>query len=251
MREVFDPDEVAALCGPDPLCRWAATAAGRPAAPRVFASPAHDAVAVAAPDLSGRDRIAVRGTPQAAGRLVRAVLDVVGPGYRPLGDRELLRRVAAGTPGLRLIDDFGWMECRRAPEPTAAGAVAWLARDRATDREVEALLGLAFPGSYARARYPEDVRWAGTRDGGGALRAVAALAWSAPGIGFLAGVAVHPVARGRGLARLVCGFAAADAVARHGAVGLIVDDENAPALRCYRSIGFGYRPLAAAVAAAD
>jgi hypothetical protein len=57
-------------------------------------------------------------------------------------------------------------------------------------------------------------RWAGVRDGAGRLAAVAALAWSAPGVGLIAGVAVQPGARGQGLGRQVCGFVVAAALAR-------------------------------------
>jgi N-acetylglutamate synthase-like GNAT family acetyltransferase len=53
-------------------------------------------------------------------------------------------------------------------------------------------------------------------DDTGRLAAVAALAWSAPDVGLLTGVTVHPDARGQGLGREVCSFAIAGAVARHG-----------------------------------
>ncbi len=248
MREVLDPEEAAALCAPDTLCRWALR--DRPPGVRVFRDVRSRAVAVAAPGLSGRDRIAVRGPvggPTTA--LVREVLDAVGAGYRPLGEREVIRHVARGIAGRRAVADFGWMECRAVPEAVAAGAaggaVRWLAPECAA--RVDALLDAGFPSSSARARHPDDVRWAGWHDAAGALRAVAALAWSAPGVGFVAGVAVDPGWRGRGLGRRVCGFVAAEAVARHGRAALIVDDANTAAVRGYRAVGFGYRPLAAAI----
>jgi ribosomal protein S18 acetylase RimI-like enzyme len=247
VREVSEPGAAAALCGADPWCRWALRAGGRTAASRVFAAPGDAAVAVAAPDLSGRDRVAVGGRPDAARELVRAVLAEVGAAYRPLGAREVLRRVADGPGPLRLVADFGWMACDRPPAAAGGAGVGWLPPGPATADAVDALLAVAYPGSYAHGRGPADARWAGVRGADGALRAVAALAWSAPDVGFLAGVAVHPAARGTGLGSRVCGFVAAEAVARYGAAGLMVDDANAAAVRCYRSLGFGYRPLAAAL----
>ncbi len=75
---------------------------------------------------------------------------------------------------------------------------------------------------------------------------MAALAWSAPTLGFIAGVGVRPDARGQGLGRDVCSFVVATALGRHGAAGLMVDEENLSAQRLYRGLGLHYRPLRAA-----
>jgi GNAT superfamily N-acetyltransferase len=254
VREITDRDELTRLCGGDALCRWAARDLRDGVRAFTHGAPGATAVAVASPALSRRDRIVVHGAASAAVPLVREVLGLVGPGYRPLGARELLRAVAAALPGHAAMADFGWMD-RTAPrdggpagrrEPLPQG-VGWL--PSACAAEVDALLEDAFPGAYARARDPEDVRWAGARAGDGTLCAVAALAWSAPDVGFLTGVAVRPGLRGRGLARRVCGYVAEWALARHGTAALIVDDVNTAAVRCYRAIGFTYRPLAVAVPA--
>ena len=77
---------------------------------------------------------------------------------------------------------------------------------------------------------------------------IAADAWSAPEVGFLAGVATHPVARGQGLSRQVCGFVTAELVKRHGRVGLMVDGDNAAAINLYERLGYTYRRVAAASA---
>ena len=109
-----------------------------------------------------------------------------------------------------------------------------------------ALLDEAFPESYAYPGRPgARDRWAGVRDGG-RLVAVAALAWCAPTVGFLGGVATAPAARGRGLGRVVCAFTVERALAEYGTAALIVDDANSAALRLYRGLGLAYRPLGAA-----
>ena len=100
----------------DPLCRWAA---GHPdGGSRIFVRGA--AVAVAAPGLSMRDRLVVTGPPADAVPLVRDVLDAVGPGYRPLGDRALIDALVARLPGLHPAPAFGWMDrsTTHTPQPT-------------------------------------------------------------------------------------------------------------------------------------
>jgi predicted GNAT family acetyltransferase len=75
---------------------------------------------------------------------------------------------------------------------------------------------------------------------------VAAEAWPVPGIGFLAGVATHPDARGRGLAKRLCAFVTDDLLRDNERVALFVDYWNEAALRTYRRLGFTLRPLGAA-----
>ncbi|SEG29850.1 Acetyltransferase (GNAT) family protein [Actinacidiphila yanglinensis] len=235
------PAPAAAL---DPLVRWAAQEPG--GASRVFIR--GDAVAVAAPGLSGRDRLVVAGPAADAVPLVRVVLPRIGPGFRPFGDRALLRAVVAEVPGLAPVADFGWMQTDRPPDGPAEGA-AWLTAADAD--ETSALLDEAFPASYAYpGRCGPGERWAGVRTGG-RLAAVAALAWCAPDVAFLAGVATAPSARGLGLGRTACAFLLREALADRPLAALVVDDANTPALRLYRALGLAYRPLAAAAQRAE
>ncbi|MGO8958956.1 MAG: GNAT family N-acetyltransferase [Streptosporangiaceae bacterium] len=88
--------------------------------------------------------------------------------------------------------------------------------------------------------------WAGVRDDAGRLLATGTLAWSAPAVGLLAGIAVDPKARGQGLGRDICGFLVAEALRRHDAAALMVEEWNHPAQRIYRELGMRYRALAAA-----
>ena len=243
MRALLDADELDAACGGDALCRWAAQ--GLAPGVRAFASDDGAALAIAAPGLSMRDRLAIRGPVERVAPLVREALALLGPTYRPLGAQALVEAVAAAVPGLAVRNRFGWMERGRdGPALPAADGGAWLSP--ADAGEVAALLDLSFPGSYARPGRPPDARWAGVRDARGVLRASAALAWSAPAVGLVAGVAVHPGSRGAGLGCAVSAFVVAEALSRHGTAALMVDDVNAAAIRTYRACGLAYRSVAAA-----
>ncbi len=247
---------------------WAAqtTPGGRPG-PGVRIHRRKTATAVASPALSGRDRIAVAGRPADAVPLVREVLAEVGPTYRPFGDAELIDALVRG------IDDlepggapFHWMETRTAPEPvhTAGLRLGWLDADG--ERQAQTLFDRFFPGSYAQPGRPGARRWAGVyaterpdgagegdgeRDGdgdgrGGRLLAVAADAWSVAGCGLLAGVVAHPRARGRGLGAAVSAFVIDALVRRYGRAALMVDADNAPAIRAYERAGMRARLFGAA-----
>ncbi len=243
MREIGDHEELVALCGADTLCLWAAQ--GLAGGSRAWCSADGQAVAVAGPGLSTRDRLAVRGPVGATVVLAREVLAEVGPSYRPLGGRELIGALVAAMPQLVPAATFGWMHCRHPaalpPGPTTA---RWL--PDAALAEVAALLESSFPASQAKPGVAGVGRWAGLRDGTGRLVAAGTLAWSAPPVGLLAGVAVHPQARGRGLGRVICAFLLAEALHRHEAAALMVEDWNRAAQRIYRDLGMHHRALAAA-----
>jgi ribosomal protein S18 acetylase RimI-like enzyme len=243
VREISDNADLAAAARGDTLCAWAAQGlAGRS---RAWLSDDGRALAVAGPALATRDRLVVAGAPDAAAPLVREVLAEVGPTYRPLGEAALIDALADRIPGLARVARFGWMDCAP-PGPPASdrGPAAWL--PEADLAVVADLLAASYPASYARPGAPGVERWAGVRGSDGALAAVGALAWSAPAVGFLAGVAARPAARGQGLGRQVCRFLLAAALARHGAAALMVDDANQGARRLYQGLGLHYRQLGAA-----
>jgi ribosomal protein S18 acetylase RimI-like enzyme len=251
--EISDHAELAARCHGDTLCLWAAqglirrpwAARGLDDRSRAWRSPDGTALAVAGPDLSTRNRIAVYGRAEAAIPLVRGVLEIAGPTFRPLGDRDLIAAIVAGIPDLALVAAFGWMDIRGpASVPLQPPAAYWLPETEL--RDVAALLRVSFPDSDAQPGAPGVEHWAGIRDAQGRLVAVAAAAWSAPDIGYLAGVAVHPDGRGQGYGAAVCGFALHDALAKQGAAALMVEEWNDAAIRLYRSLGMSYRRLTAA-----
>jgi GNAT superfamily N-acetyltransferase len=243
MREITDHEDLVALCGADTLCLWAAQ--GLDGRCRAWRNADGRAVAVAGPGLSTRNRLAVRGPADATVALVREVLDEVGPSYRPLGEERLIGALAAAIPALTLASSFGWMYCwRDAVPPPGPSTAGWLT-DAALP-EVAALLQAGFPDSHAKPGVAGVERWAGVRDENGRLVATGTFAWSAPAVALLAGIAVHPEARGRGLGRDICAFLLSEAFRRHEAVALMVEEWNQPARRLYRDLGLSYQPVAAA-----
>lgn len=197
-----------------------------------------DAVAVAVPQLARHDRLTLWGGTADALALAEFALGEVGPAYRLLGDAALMQELK-GFAGFA-VKPFSWMSLTSAAAPQE-GAVGWLA----ADAELTALLAASAPHSYAVPGLAGVRRWAGMRVQG-RLAAVAADAWSAPSVGFLAGVATAGEFRGQGLAARVCQWVSAHLVAGHGRAALIVDDDNAPALAVYGRLGYLRRPVAAA-----
>jgi ribosomal protein S18 acetylase RimI-like enzyme len=199
-----------------------------------------DAVAVASPQLSQHDRLAVFGPVDQLAGLVERVLTEVDASLRTFGDEELIRQLAERVPGLNFAAAFGWMHTATAPSEVTTAA--WLD----SDAGVGELLVEAAPESYAWPGRPGVRKWAGVTSEAGELLSIAADAWSAPEIGFLAGVATKPSARGQGLSRQVCAFATAELVKRYGQAGLMVHSYNAAAIAVYRKLGYTYRNVAAA-----
>ncbi|WP_327104456.1 GNAT family N-acetyltransferase [Nonomuraea glycinis] len=208
-----------------------------------------DAVVAAAPDISRGDRLAVLGGTRTAPavELVRHALAELGPGYRPFGERELMRRVTGELTGLTVAGEFSWMSLTRLPPPAPhpawdAGPVGWL--DEGDDEQVAALLARHAPGSYAVPGAVGVRRWAGVRIDG-MPASVAAEAWSAPSVGFLAGVATAARWRGQGMAERVCRWVSRELVAAHGRAALMVDDDNLTAIAVYERLGYRRRPVLA------
>jgi ribosomal protein S18 acetylase RimI-like enzyme len=229
----------------DPLVRWALRAPGA----RVWRRA--DAVVVACADLSHWDRLVINGEPGAVAGLLREALGETGETFRPFGTEELLTEVVARIPELEISATFAWMETTE-PVGSSNGAAmpggvvgpVWLGEKDWP--EVTGMIREVYPESYAWPGNPGVHRWAGIRDTGGGLLAVAAEAWSTPEIGFMSGVATRPPARGRGLGAAICAFVADELLAGRERVALLVDYWNAAALATYTGLGFATRRVAAA-----
>lgn len=236
VRELHTPADLIRASGGDPIVVWAAQGFGL----GVRAWYDGDAVAVASPGLSKRDRLAVHGPADSVVPLVTGVLAEVGPSYRPFGPEPVVRELADRVPGMEFGAAFGWMEATEVPEVTTTAA--WLDGDAG----IEALLTEASPSSYAWPGRSGVRRWAAITGDSGELLSVAADAWSAPEVGFLAGVATRPVARGKGLSYQVCGFVTAELLKHHPSAALMVDGTNAAAIALYKKLGYTYYNVAAA-----
>jgi GNAT superfamily N-acetyltransferase len=234
VQEIHTTADLITAAAGDPLIVWA----GQGFAPGVRAWYDGSAVAVASPELSKRDRLAVAGPPDAVARLITSI--DAGTSYRPFGDEDLIRELSDRVPGLEFSAAFGWMDTAEVPAVTTTAA--WLDGDDG----VEALLTEASPESYAWPGRSGVRRWAAISADDGELLSIAADAWSAPEIGFLAGVTTRAVARGKGLSQQVCGFVTAELVKRHGRAGLMVDRDNPAAIAVYHRLGYTYRRVAAA-----
>ncbi|BAJ33048.1 MULTISPECIES: N-acetyltransferase [Kitasatospora] len=265
MFELTSEEQLRTATDDDAVLAWAAQ--GLDGGARAWT--AGRAVAVASPALSGRDRIAVRGPVADLLPLLDDVLPLVGPGYRPFGDAELLAELCTRRDDLETRGRFGWMQ--RGPvgvpllEGDAAGrdvpagggiaaggravggegAAYWLAPGELD--EAAQLIDRHFPASHAHPHRPGVRAWAGVRDGAGRLTAVAADAWPAPTVGLLAGVVSdREHGRGRGHAAAACRLVLAAILGRSPRAALMVDGWNEPAVRLYRRLGLEYRLLDAA-----
>jgi ribosomal protein S18 acetylase RimI-like enzyme len=235
MQQLRSRGEVAEASGADPQCMWAAQ--GLLAGGAAWAS--DGAVVVGCPLLSGRDRLIVRGPAGPAAGLIRVAVDALGPGYALIGDPPLMAELLTRISWLEPRGFFGWMDGISRPRHQPVHQARWLSRQewRAADR----VLNVAYPESFARPGLPGVSRWAGITDQTGWLTSTAADAWSAPGLGFVAGLAVVPGARRTGQGRDVCAFVLEALMAAHGRVAMMVRDWNEATIAIYAELGLTYR----------
>lgn len=129
--------------------------------------------------------------------------------------------------------DFLWTA---SPPPPRPGEEAVTQLTPADEPDIEALLAAAFPETTTRPGDPRVRAWFGIRARG---RLVACGAdRSRGGVGFLAGLTVHPDQRGRGLGAALTAAVVRRHLTGYGVSSLGVLSSNAPALRLYRAVGF-------------
>lgn len=139
-----------------------------------------------------------------------------------------------------LHDDWDHLVTRTAPPP-ATGADRVVPLPETAGPEIDALLDLAFPASTSRPGDPRIRRWYGIRHGSG-LVAVAADR-SRGGIGYLAGIAVHPAHRQRSLGTVLTATLTRTLFEEFGGCSLsVMSDADGPR-RIYERLGYG-EPLA-------
>ena len=153
-----------------------------------------------------------------------------------------ITELCVALPDLAPTPPFGWMHTSVAPAPEQRATLA-ATRD---ELSIQALLDDAFPHSLARPGLPGVARWWVFRDGS-SVTACAADAWSAPGLGLLAGVAVSRQTRGRGQARAVVSAASKPWSTTTAAPGSWWKLASTPARKLYESFAMSYRLLRTAV----
>jgi hypothetical protein len=235
MQELSTIVDVVAASDADPQCTW--TAQGLNSAGRAWEH--GGAVAVSCPDLHGRDRIVVRGPVAAAVRLVREAIDALGPSFVLIGDPPLMAGLLVRMRWLEPSSFFGWMDSTKRPGHQRVHSVRWLAR-----REWQAaseVADAAAPWDYVRPWLPGIRRWAGITDAQGRLTCTLADAWSVPGLGFMAGLAVLPHARGYGQGRDATTFVLEALLAAHGRAAVMTEDCDSSAGKIYASLGMSGR----------
>lgn len=254
----LNAQRISLLVGGDPLRRWVAQDGG----PRTRAWYSDDGTvaAIARPALAQRDRVLMIGEPDAATVLLRELLPVLGPTYRPFGDRRLIEHLVSHLPELERRGDFYWMwrsggheahpelhtsfsNVLPAQRISPYSPVRWAGAGELP--AIAALMSRDFPDSYAQPGRDGVHRWARIALGGRVV-AAGAWAWSTATVGLISGVTVESPLRGKGFGRAVATFLVHEALHTFGTVGLLADEGNLPALTLYRSMGLRSTPLLAA-----
>jgi GNAT superfamily N-acetyltransferase len=143
--------------------------------------------------------------------------------------------VAAVLP-VRRQDDWEFRWTGRVPAPTP-GEERVERLGPADDGAVRALLEEAFPQTTSRPGDPRVRVWYGIRDGAGGMVAAGADR-SRGGVGFLAGLVVHPAQRRRGLGAALTAAMTRRLHAEFGVVALGVMAHEEGARRLYERLGY-------------
>jgi GNAT superfamily N-acetyltransferase len=118
----------------------------------------------------------------------------------------------------------------------AGGDGEWLAAS--DEPAITAFLADHFPDTSAPPGNRHVQRWAGIRDGGGDLLAVAADCTEAAGVGFIASIASRHDLRGTGLGRRITGWLTDRLIEDHGVAALWHYGDNVVASALYDALGY-------------
>lgn len=181
----------------------------------------------------GTSYVMTHGAPPAVAELVGELLEELPARARitlPRGTAPLL----PAWVGIDGADwDFRWTTVAPPTQPGEADVVVLT-----DDGEVAELLAAASPAASALPGDPAVRRWLGLREQG-TLVATAADTSATTGVGHLSSIAVHPDARGRGLAKAVTAALTRRLLADGcDLVTLGMYADNTPARRVYDALGF-------------
>ncbi len=231
--DVIDREQILTVTGHHPYVRLTTTGGGPV---RGFVRRTSDGLAVVwLNDSRGRRGLDAWGDPAAVVRLIRALWaagEVAGIRrlHLPRTSKELLTaHLPVGEPDHW---DYRWTRSPLPPPPDPPSPVP-LPPER--EEEVRALLDRAFPDAYTRPGHPDIRRWYGLWHGD---RLIACGADVSRGVGCLAGLAVDPDFRGRGLGAALTSGMAARLRAEFDVVSLGVMVDNHRAARLYHRLGF-------------
>jgi len=189
------------------------------------------------------------GTPGPAFSCVGPAEDLEPLMARLAQSGEVPLRVSVEAPSHPAVPDswrhaehwsWHWMLTRSRPDDVGdAARLVVLAEDDAGERAtVEAVIGEANPGSFARPGMTRVETWLGARVGG-ELAGVAALLRMHDGSGHIRGVSVRPAYRGCGVGRLLSADLTRRGLANGpGVVTLGVYADNSSALAIYAGLGY-------------
>jgi ribosomal protein S18 acetylase RimI-like enzyme len=128
--------------------------------------------------------------------------------------------------------DFRWTTAAPPPAPGEDGVTEiW------REAEISSLITDSFPQSTTRPGDPRIRHWYGIRTAGGRLAAIAA-DHSRGGVGFIAGLAVHPAYRRHGFGTALAASLTRRLHAEFGIAALGVMTANNAATRMYQKIGY-------------
>lgn len=235
LQEISSHEDLVALSGGSAFLRWDIPSPLTATAYRLGA-----ALALPRQTHTRRNGLLVMGPPEDVSPLVAAMRDsgrLPEPLARVAVQRGSLDAVARHLP-LGEGNDWDWLCATRAPSAVAQqDRVVPLGPD--DEPSIRALLAAGNPRTDARPFEQPDQHWAGVRAADGTLLACGVREPNVAGHPHLAGITVHPTARGTGLGLAVTARLTREAVDEAGVCTLGMYADNGVARRVYTGLGYG------------